>query len=140
MARRAYTEQGGNCVLNANTLLYRQIHPKFVQKGRVTSQAFRPTSKDKKRLSVYNGNLITAEESWRHYTNKLNLRSVGVLAVTKAECEGQALSVESDPTRFLEHAEIDFRGLGRSAIERKADSLKTAACARGWQYRPNRST
>ena len=126
--------------MDADTLLYRQVHPKFVQEGRVTSQAFRPTSKDNKCLSVYNGDLITAEESWRHYTNSLSLESTGVLAVTKAECEQRELRVESDPGRFLEHAVIDFTGLGRSAIERKADSLKTAACARGWRYRPNRST
>jgi hypothetical protein len=40
------------------TLLLRQVHPSFIQHGRVTSQVFRPTLKDKRLLSVYDGDLI----------------------------------------------------------------------------------
>ena len=46
--------------MTSETLLLRQIHPSFVQKGRVTSQAFRPTPKDEHLLSVDNGDKIAA--------------------------------------------------------------------------------
>jgi len=42
------------------TLVHRQIHPSFVQAGFPTSQAFRPTPKDESKLSVYDGDMITA--------------------------------------------------------------------------------
>lgn len=51
------------------TLLLRQIHPTFIQYGRVTSQAFRPTPKDEDQLSVDNGDMITAEEACRAFAH-----------------------------------------------------------------------
>jgi hypothetical protein len=72
------------------TLLLRQIHPVFIQNDRVTSQAFRPTPKDHGQLSVYDGDMISAEESWKHHTG-LGLESEGVLAVTVRECEAESL-------------------------------------------------
>jgi len=39
--------------VNDSTLLHRQVNPAFVQSGRVTSQAFKPTPKDQGLLSVY---------------------------------------------------------------------------------------
>jgi hypothetical protein len=63
--------------MNAQTLLLRQIHPSFVQQGRVTSQAFRPTPKDESKLSMYDGDQITPEASWRHYTVTLRFESIG---------------------------------------------------------------
>ena len=65
--------------MNDTTLLYRQIHPSFVQDGRVTSQAFRPTPKDQNQLSVYDGDLIGPPAAFEHYTEKLKHASVGVL-------------------------------------------------------------
>jgi hypothetical protein len=50
------------------TFLLRQVHPSFVQAGRVTSQAFRPTPKDRSLLSVYDGDQITPEAAWIHFT------------------------------------------------------------------------
>src|SRR5437016_4067739 len=82
------------------TVLLRQVHPSFVQAGRVTSQVFRPTPKDGRLLSVYDGDQITAERSWLHFTSQDNCRSVGVLAVTVNECVAEALNVRSDPEPF----------------------------------------
>jgi len=45
--------------MNSDTLLLRQINPFWFQNGRETSQAFRPTPKDEKLLSVYGGDLIS---------------------------------------------------------------------------------
>jgi hypothetical protein len=120
--------------MTTDTLLLRQVNPSWVQEGRVTSQVFKPTAKDERRLSVYDGDQITAETSWRHYTETLGFRSVGVLAVTVEECETLDLTAESDPQPFAEHAVIKFGDLSTSQIEKKAKRLKMAAEIRGWQY------
>lgn len=116
------------------TLLLRQIHPSFVQDGRVTSQAFRPTPKDQNRLSVYDGDQIDAPGAWHHYTESLGHRSVGVMAVTVSECTAEALKVEPDPEPFPEHAVIDFSGFEKKAVEKKAKKLRIKAAERDWLY------
>jgi len=121
--------------MNDATLLLRQIHPSFLQNDRVTSQAFRPTPKDEKRLSVYDGDLTTPRESHHHYTQELGLSSTGVMAVSVEECRALILEVASDPQPFLEHAVIDFSRLSEKAIKTKAKILKSRAMARGWLYR-----
>lgn len=122
--------------MNAGTLLHRQVHPSWVQEGRVSSQVFKPTSKDEHCLSVYDGDQIDAESAWRHYVNTLNLESIGVLAVTVWECEILELTVVPDPDAFPEHVCIDFRGLTNRQIEKKAKTLNLTARSRGWQFRP----
>jgi hypothetical protein len=52
----------GRFAVNDSTLLLRQIHPGFFQYGRPSSQAFRPTPKDEKMLSVYDGDMISKAE------------------------------------------------------------------------------
>ena len=59
--------------MTPETQLLRQINPSFIKKGRITSQVFSPTPKDKKKLSVYDGDLITPEEAWAHFTEQLRL-------------------------------------------------------------------
>ena len=121
--------------MNDATLLLRQIHPTFLQNDRVTSQAFRPTPKDQKRLSVYDGDLTTPSESYRHYTKELRLSSTGVMAVSVEECRAISLEPVPDPEPFPEHAVIDFSGLSEKSIKTKAKILKAKATARGWLYR-----
>jgi len=121
--------------MNDATLLLRQIHPGFLQNDRVTSQAFRPTPKDEKMLSVYDGDLTTPGQSYRHYTEELRLSSTGLMAVTASECRAIDLSPSSDPELFPEHAVIDFSGLSEKSIKTKAKILKSRAMARGWLYR-----
>lgn len=120
--------------MTETTLLLRQVHPSFVQAGRVTSQAFRPTPKDKNLLSVYDGDQITAEQSFVHYTNQLGYESVGVMAVTVGECAAEELPVQPDPTPFPEHIVINFAGFNTNQIEKKSKKLKARAEDRGWQY------
>jgi hypothetical protein len=117
------------------TLLLRQVHPAFIQNDRPSSQVFRPTPKDEHKLSVYDGDMITAEQSWQHFTGDLGYRSAGVLAVTGRECTEQSLPVVSSPEVFKEHAHIDFSGCTASQIEKKGKKLLAAALVRGWQYR-----
>ena len=121
--------------MNSETLLLRQVHPSFVQNGRITSQAFTPTLRDQNRLSVYDGDLIEAEPAWIHYTSILGLQSNGVVAVTVAECVGNGLAARSDPIDYPEHALIDFSGLRGNRIRALARVLRLAAEKRGWLFR-----
>ena len=120
--------------MTGDTLLLRQIHPSFVQAGRVTSQAFRPTPKDDSLLSVYDGDLISAEKAWIHFTTQENCASVGVLAVTVDECTSEGLTTRPEPAPFPEHAVIDFSTFSDSQREKKSKKLKAKAEARGWLY------
>ena len=119
--------------MNSDTLLLRQIHSQWLQNGRVTSQAFRPTPKDEKMLSVYDGDMISPPNAWQHFT-EAGYASVGVMAVTVGECGELNLSVRSVPEPFPEHAVIDYAELGTSAIDKTAKLLKAKAVLRGWQF------
>ena len=100
--------------MNSNSLLFRQVNPDWVQDDRVTSQAFTPTPKDERRLSAYDGDQITAEASWLHFTRTLRYASVGVMAVTVDECRANGTTPTPDRSKFQEHVLIDFRALSRS--------------------------
>ena len=116
------------------TLLLRQIHPSFIQSDRVTSQAFRPTPKDENRLSTYDGDLITALESWRHFITSPGCRSSGVMAVSKGQIDELALETIQDGAPFPEHVSIDFSRHGKSEVEKKSKILARHAHLRGWLY------
>lgn len=120
--------------MNDDTLLHRQINPSWVQSGRVTRQAFKPSAKDSGWLSVYDGDMMTAQEAWTHYTDELGFASIGVLAVTCHECVALELPVTSDPKPFPTHVVIDFNGCSNSQVEKKSKRLTVAATDRGWQY------
>ena len=120
--------------MNSDTILLRQVHPIWIQQGRMTSQVFRPTPKDQQKLSVYDGDLICAEESWLHFTVDLGHMSAAVAGVTMGECTTENLSVRPDPAPFPEHAVIDFAGISESKIRSLAKLLRARAEARGWLY------
>ena len=117
------------------TPLLRQIHPTFVQDGRVTSQAFRPTQKDEELLSVYDGDRIEPEQAYRHYTLDLEYASCGCMAVTVLECVRVGVSARPEPTPFPEHAVIDFTGLNEGKKKTVSKRLRSFAEERGWLYR-----
>lgn len=83
---------------------------------------------------MYDGDQISAEDAWSHYVKELKLSSVGVVAVTVAECEERVLPVAPDPEPFPEHVVIKFDDYSNSQIKTKAKQLTRAAEARGWQY------
>lgn len=120
--------------MTPQTLLLRQINPSFIQAGRVTSQAFRPTPKDENLLSVYDGDKIQAQAAWQHYTATLGLTSDGVMAVSNDECASENLPVIADGIPFPEHASINYSTFSKSEVEKKAKMLKQKAQARGWLF------
>ena len=116
------------------------MHPQFVQQGQPSSQVFRPTPKDEKLLSVYDGDQSGPGDAFEHYTSQIGLSSVGVMAVTAEECETCELQSRPDPEAFPEHAVIDFSEYGEREIKKKAKQLKAFAIQQGWLYRYDSST
>jgi len=120
--------------MNEKTLLLRQVHPLFVQDGKISSQVFRPTPKDQKKLSVYDGDMIAPETSHEHFCRQANCTSCGVVAISKEECNSQDLSVCEEREPYPEHCTIDFSALPKGQVEKKAKLLKKFAETRGWLF------
>ena len=138
---RASFESGIINRVNADTYLWRQVHPHFIRDNQVTSQVFTPTPKDEGRLSTYDGNQISAEASWKHYTTQAFDKpaaydSAGVVTVTVEECEAQETTVVRDSDSFPEHVLVDFTQLPKSKHKTVAKELSRIARERGWQYLP----
>ena len=115
------------------TCLHRQVHPGFVQLGRITSQVFTPTSKDNGKLSCYDGDMISPHDAWEHYTNEGH-PSAGVMSVTVGECANLELPATADPEPFPEHVLVSFEALSKGQIAKAAKQLRAYAQERGWQY------
>ena len=120
--------------MNATTLVHRQVNPAWIQSGRVTSQVFKPTAKDNRRLSVYDGDKINALDAWQHYTGALCFSSAGVISVSVGECQSLELASESDPIPFPEHALIIFGEFSNAETEKRSKQLRAFALTRGWQF------
>jgi len=116
------------------TMLFRQVHPSFVQAGKVSSQVFRPTPKDKSKLSMYNGDKIDPVKAFEHYTAVLKFSSVGVFGLEKQETDAQNIPVIDDSAPFFEHCSLDFSAFSKSQIERMAKILKVISERRGWLF------
>ena len=120
--------------MTVDTLLLRQIHHGFVQNGRVTSQAFRPTPKDEDQLSVDRGDMITPEASWRRFCLQPDCSSAGVMAISNGECSTCGVSVIQDGDPYPEHCYLDFAPFSRKESEKIGKKLAASAHTRGWLY------
>ena len=117
-------------------LLLRQVHPTWIQNGQPTSQAFKPTLKDKGLLSTYQRSKITPQAAWEHYTKTLGFHSSGVWAISVEECIETGTEAREDPLPFPAHAVVDFTKLNPKQIENVSKILKNRAIARGCQHSP----
>lgn len=124
-------------MIEDTTALYRQIHPSFIHDGRATSQAFKPMPKDEGKLSVYCGSIISAQDSWLHYTEQQKLASGGVLSVLAGECRSYGVPPTLDADPYPSHASIDFTAHNANQIEKISKHLRNIAMAKGWQFRPS---
>ncbi|WP_369752831.1 hypothetical protein AB3G34_14240 [Flavobacterium sp. WC2409] len=132
--------------MKGETLLHRQIHPSWVQNDSISSQAFlsenniaslsfTPSEKDENKLSVYNGEKFTAEQSFIHYTS--NFISQGVLSVSNDEVNTIGdLKVVEDNNPFNGHTTIDYSLIiSATQVKKKAKKIKNIAVARGWTHK-----
>ncbi|MBR3476268.1 MAG: hypothetical protein IKH39_03815 [Candidatus Methanomethylophilaceae archaeon] len=107
--------------MGAEIPLYRQIHPKWIQDGMITSEAFRPFDGDL--LSLYNGEMINAEDSFKHYTEECGNVSCGVAEVAESVFVKNGLDVIKDGDPFPEHVSVDYSPF-KSDSSRKRVSQK----------------
>ena len=121
--------------MKADTLLLRQVHPNWIKGDKLLSVAFRPFPKDENQLSVYDGDQITPEASWDHFTQ--NFKADGTWAVTPTETAN--LSLPASPLvegYFPEHCIIDFTGHDLKAQKAKSTLLAIQAEKRGCLFKP----
>jgi hypothetical protein len=121
--------------MNPETVLLRQVHPKFLPEGKLSSQTFFPFPKDDGKLSFYDGDLISAAASFRHYTEHLKLESAGVWGVSCVEVDDVGLKSQPDPLPdSLAHALVDFGKKTDKEYRKLAKLLKQFALERGCLY------
>jgi hypothetical protein len=119
-------------------LLFRQVHPNWIVDGIPSSQAFKPTKKDKGKLSVALGSKTDAGGAYRQHVEVLGFGSVGTWAVTVGEASAAERHSFPDPLdNDPAHGFVDFRGLTRGAVEKAARILLARANARGCLYSPS---
>jgi hypothetical protein len=118
-------------------ILFRQIHPQFMENGEPTSQAFGPTAKDEGKLSVDRSALTDAKGSYDLYL-RMGQSSAAVFGITVGEFRSQDLTCHSDPIEETvqrpgnsAHSVVDFKKFGASQQKTKAKRLKLVAIARG---------
>lgn len=120
-------------------LLLRQVHPSWIQAGRPTSQAFRPTPKDESLLSVSRGSLTSPEDALELHTVQKGLASAGVWSVTVEDCASADRPVHADPIEEpvpdRAHAVVDFEGLSHGKVKAVSQQLQSKAIG---QYVPPR--
>jgi hypothetical protein len=131
----------GNRLTDPREVLFRNIHPSWIQDGKPTSQAFRPTLKDEGRLSLDRGSMTTAQDSFRLHTCAKGLQAEAVYGVSVDEFLNENIECFDDPieggaytVENLCHCIADFRPHGGSKPETISKKLKKKAIARGSLY------
>ena len=127
--------------LNDNDeVLFRQIHPSFMDGDRPSSQPFSPTAKDEGKLSVDRSSKTTAESSYWLYTRN-GYESAAVYGLTVGEFSEQDVPCFDDPLPGDEHtlpnpahAYGDYNGHSASRRKNLAKRLKRKALDRGKLY------
>ncbi|MCT9627393.1 hypothetical protein HWD94_20065 [Pseudarthrobacter equi] len=126
---------------NDDEMLWRQVNPSYVDKqGKVTEQAFQPTSSDPRRLSCSRQKLQSEQGAFEHHTQVLNLKSAGTWAVSVAEVSAEQVhavddsAVQSQVPPTPGHTYIDYQGLNKTDRAYLRDALADAANGWGIQY------
>ena len=114
------------------TLLLRIVNPRWVEDGRVTSQAFL-TSRGRP-VSVFDGSMITPEEAFHRFEG--DHEAYGVIGVTVAEARSLGMEVVEDREPYVEHISLVFPPCSGNQERRLARELRELANRRGWLYRP----
>jgi hypothetical protein len=121
-------------------LLFRQVHPSWIEDGIPTLLAFNPTTKDDGQLSVARGAKTTAAAAFTRHTETLNLRSAGTWAVAVGEArDGGVVARDDSHLPDVEdpaHAFVDFRGKTKRERSVAATVLRARASARGVLFSP----
>jgi hypothetical protein len=124
-------------LIDESEILFRQIHPSFVEDGQVSSQPFRPTDKDNNKLSVDRSAITDAEKAFVLYTGNGH-SSCAVYGLSVGEFKEHELPCVSDPLDAMDgrlanpaHAYADYSQHGANKQKTLAKRLKIKALARG---------
>ncbi|MGH9918540.1 MAG: hypothetical protein ACRD6W_06710 [Nitrososphaerales archaeon] len=131
---------------DADELLYRQIHPSWIDRGQLTPMAFFPGDGDDGRLSIALSSRTTPEAAFTTHTVTFRLKSAGTVGILVGEVEDPSVTaaasgyelrayghpIEGDPA----HGYIDFGELGDKRRRAVARLLMRKARDRGWRYQP----
>ena len=138
---------------DSDELFFRQVHSSWVtSEGTVALAAFRPTTKDQRKLSVSSSAKFDAESAYQKHIQQ-GLLSRGSVGVSESEVAAaytsldarekstivQTGSVVRDNEPFEGHAHIDFSELTKRECKSVAASLSDASNDRGWLYQPDRA-
>lgn len=116
-------------------VLWRQVHPNFLQDGVISSLAFRPFPRDAGMLSVRRES-YGADRAYRDHVHVGNV-SAGTWGISVGEVlETGARAVDDSalPERPEAHAYVDYRYLSRKQTEAAAKRLRAVAMVRGRAY------
>ena len=118
-------------------ILFRQVHPNFLDGGEPSSQTFMPTPKDENKLSVDRSAFTTAKESYALFAANGYL-SAAVYGVTVEEFASEDIACKADPLKASQeqkanvtHAFADYSPHGTNQQKNKAKRIKRKALARG---------
>jgi hypothetical protein len=131
--------EGETTLSDSTEVLLRSVHPSWVDQGKPTSLAFKPTGKDAGCLSVARSTVVTPQEHFDEFTGHLGLSSDGIWGVSVDEVQSassraiddQLSSSRPDPCP-RGHSYVDYRDLDTGgAIKSRARVLLAAAVYRG---------
>lgn len=124
--------------MNPTTLLLRQVHPNWVKEdGTAASPAFWPFPKDKNLLSVDDGDRVSPENSWKHFTSRPDCKSAGVWGFLVQEATDYNLPCADDPQADNPyHVLVDFSTHHEKQQKAKAKILSARANSRGCLFKP----
>lgn len=122
---------------------FRQVHPQFFQKGRLTEMAFRLKDHEYG-LSISLSSKTSVDDAFALYTKPKEqggkgLAACGTWAVTTDECHRETCAVYEDPTDIdAAHGSIDMRHLKADKDRRKTvqTNLRIYAQERGCIHGP----
>lgn len=118
-------------------LLLRQINPHWIKRGRLSVEAFNPSQAQSYKLSVDDGDSVSAKDAYEHHKSKRR-STIGVVAATKGEAASGGLSAAAAAVAgWPHHATLDFGALSRSERRCAAEVLVSAAVHRGWIHNPH---
>ena len=123
--------------MNDDTPLFRQVMPEWNHCGRISSQTFRP--KKGEYLSTYDGSIMTAEESYLHFTKDPRKRSTGVASISVSQFKAEGLEIIEDREPYDAHISVSYEMFGTSAKEKISARLAKIANDRGFVYVPSES-
>lgn len=129
-------EDWEHLMTDGDEAVHRQIHPRFVDQGIISDQAFVAREDEQRKLSSTRGGLVSPGSAKQHYVNVLKLTSAGVAELMVKEIEEESsrcVDDSADPSGELPpgHCYIDFRGFGKRGRRDLREALAEIATDRG---------